>query len=804
MLYFADIIADIAKNAGVEMKDAVVVGKSVLDFPGKPVTADYTRVKNKLLKALGFKRSLLPHQQRLLAAEIELANNQCTPLPDITKSKIKIPEGAEEPMLVSNSTFLQLKMGGGKTILTIAFILLQRILSNPAPVPCPGICLDNHAEANNIHNDLTPQIALVPTEVIPINVVYVAPVVLGQWLVEFRTFAPNLRVGVISNSEDLMEFGKAYYVDRAYPDIDVLVVVQSEVYKGLLFPKAEEDFDRDDKMPVIHFVSEIFYRIHVNVVFYDDPEIQTMPKSTHLINALHHVYLSGTRNTGISIQPKPYVDYDTVPQTFDGERSFVCGGSYDPLMQYGRVIVCDADFLEQSVRLPMVNLFKVVVASTQDRLINAIASLAGTDIQEMMNAGAIGEVVSKLKIAATTVDDVFRHMLKEHYDNFIRCRRIKYFFGFFKDWFSYLDYGEGDAFLKMLWGPQAQEVFYDTYENFLRDDFDPETGETVTSANYDLIFDTISTTLRGCAAPTTKSRMNEIEVNMRDAQIAEEEKKFESVVSKLTSNDSISDCPFCRQPFDNAAMRIILKCCTCMGCECTLSRISAKTIHSRGGMTSSECPNPACKKLISAEHIIAFGNSNISITEMFENVGNESEVLTDIQNAEDEEAEPDPFADEEPKNKILMRLLNKMAVTATTINMNYPYIMQGMRDAPYTGKAHVKPIISAGYEETVSGLEKLFAKHKIKYTVIRRGMPNVHDLICEWNEYEGVWALILLSYEVCAGLNLQIGATHVIFTHRIGNVDVAAQLIARGQRPGRPGENLQVYEILYENEKNTV
>lgn len=806
MHYLADCLAKKASEHGIPIEDAVHVGKSILDYPDQPVSGASSRISNKLMAAVGFTYKLLPHQQVELAALIELMNNNSTPLPASAKNKIKLQEGATDIEIESNCTYLQADLGSGKTIMTIAAILLQKIPEFPGKILFPGMVLDNNAEAKNVWDAYSAVPYMIPTEVIPIAIVYVAIVTIDQWYLEFKKFAPHLRVLVIASSDQLLKFSQTYMPYKTYPDVDVILIAQVETYLGLKYQKAEEVFDRDDKMSMLGFLMETFQKRVVGCVFYDDFEVGTMPKGTQLIYALHHVFLSGSRNINATIQPKPHVDYDNFQQALDGEVSFVTSASLDALLPTTRIIKCDSDFLKQSVALPKIEVYRVVVSSADDNMIGAIAKLKGPEVQEKLNAGACFEVISMLGIGARTVKDLFGKLFTENYEMVEAARREIHFLEIFEQWWMELPLGIGDYDINTMMSISAQEAFHKCFKTFCYDgDIDPETGNPTLCVEFERLFEQIASEVperRGIPVPMTRSHRNDADVMMKIELANKRMDTVNKTLSEFISNDTMTECPFCSKPFQEASMKIYLNCCRTMGCECTLNTVIKSERRSGGKGTWYRCPVPHCTKPIKLDNLIAYGNDGRTMQDMIADT-DDSQVITDIQDEKPKEEEVvDPYANEEPKMRVVMRIIKRLPVERNRVEMTYSHVMHGMTDCgPPPIDVPCKPIISAGYEETVNNLIALFTKYDIKYTVIRKGTTDVHKIIHEWNEYKGTWALILLAYETCAGLNCQ-QATDLIFVHRINNNDVASQLIGRIQRPGRPPYNAIVWEVRFNNESN--
>jgi hypothetical protein len=248
-----------------------------------------------------------------------------------------------------------------------------------------------------------------------------------------------------------------------------------------------------------------------------------------------------------------------------------------------------------------------------------------------------------------------------------------------------------------------------------------------------------------------KSKMNwSSETVKKDAlekiqfKIKEINQKIQNIKEKL---DDSSHCNIC---FDTEmTCPTVTPCCNTKFCfECI-----TKWLAGNGGQANYSCP--FCRAKITPSNLIVIDNTAGS-------KGTEKESLED----------------ELDKLETLKKILEERFEDKST---------------------PMKVLIFSEYYRAFDKMTEVLDGIGIKYSKIQGTTNTVNKKIREYktNESDGIDCL-LLNAEYCAsGLNLE-NTTDIIITHKMSN-EKTAQIIGRGQRPGRSGQ-LNVWKLYYETE----
>jgi hypothetical protein len=147
----------------------------------------------------------------------------------------------------------------------------------------------------------------------------------------------------------------------------------------------------------------------------------------------------------------------------------------------------------------------------------------------------------------------------------------------------------------------------------------------------------------------------------------------------------------------------------------------------------------------------------------------------------------------------LLELLNsKPSPDTKEIHMDIPNIMKGNHEYP-DQKLHPKVIVVSNYKEAFEEIKTTLTEAKIENWVLKGQDSKVNFAKDSFSKYDkGPCVLMLDSFRNCSGANLEC-ATHIVFTHLLGDENVEIQVIGRGQRMNRTSQ-LKVVYLLHKNE----
>jgi len=396
-------------------------------------------------------------------------------------------------------------------------------------------------------------------------------------------------------------------------------------------------------------------------------------------------------------------------------------------------------------------------------------------VMEMLNGDAINTAAETAGIKSTSVADIFEKILDTK-------------------WVKYKKYIEIADYI-----PEVREVIDELpeYDSALVDE-NEDSGRATQATLAKL---TVNIHAAGpISAVESILTYNEQAVTEHVDELEDENTKLKTesgmAIERVKDNLKEGDCPICCESLTDVEGIIIMKCCgttLCSGCV-----TSTLKLYNTGTNVQGTCAN--CRRQVGFNQIVMI-DKDIDFTRIINEKINDDD---DVHVAEKVDPDEEPEEPEEELNKFrcIVGILKgkKYEDLRKVQNIKINNILEGDNDLPEP--TEIKALIFASFNETLENLEKELDKDGITFLRLQGTPSQINNIVRRYkltsDHPEAVNVLLINSSEYCAGLNLQ-NTTDLIFTHKVLDLNVEAQLIGRAVRIGRT-KNLNVHYVLYHNE----
>jgi SNF2 family DNA or RNA helicase len=268
--------------------------------------------------------------------------------------------------------------------------------------------------------------------------------------------------------------------------------------------------------------------------------------------------------------------------------------------------------------------------------------------------------------------------------------------------------------------------------------------------------------------PNVNKILDETEVEYKDIK-----DKTGKEISRVKEGINHGECPVCRMDLKEVKDTVIVSCCNNVFCgPCGFKAPNFKPV--------GRCA--MCRADIRVSQLIYIGDNkkldNV-VSEEFEE-GVDVKLNSAIRN----------------KYSGIIDIIKGNPKDYKELNIVIPNMIKA--DAKGEIPKVRKVLIFANYNETLKKIIEHLHEEKIKYWRLHGTSTEIQNTAKLFMECKEECALVINSAKHCSGLNLQ-EATDLIFTHKIVDKAVEAQVAGRGHRIGRKS-SLNIWFLLYDNE----
>lgn len=735
---------------------------------------------------------LLPHQRTTVKAMLDLE----------TKRYIKIknlPVGAHwgpttpspfysDPVVETTAGVLSEALGSGKSFEIMALISLNPIPRNVSeisviPFPRPDGIDSTYGVNEKTFSDHGFGIEVRKTykTLFRQTVIFVGKSVLGQWTNYVKEYS-NFKVLVIDNVLNLrklyqMVFKPTKELNRKkLREFDIILVKNKIISGEFDVPEiAGTGLESTKTKPILTIFGELFKNMTFARVVLDDFDTINIPVTARVVPALFTWFISATTKENPSFATKTQKYYDIREIVSYSRPVYVDSWRNKDLFTYFNV--CNVDtFINKSTNVGKVRYYSYKFTNPNEQFINALGAMGASDatsVMEMLNGDAVNTAAEAAGIKSTSVADIFEKILDTK-------------------WLLYKKYIDISNYI-----PQVYEVIDELPEY---DDEDDDGKSKVTQAALTKLTNNIY--LAGPLSQVSNIvKYRDISINSHVEDVEEEINGLKAengkAIERVKDNLKQGECPICCESLSDVEGIMIMKCCGVTVCSGCVS--STLKLHNTGTNVQGTCPN--CRRLVGFKEIVMIDKDidfNRIIEEKIDDAPPPPPLVVDDDNT--------PLEPPEELNKfscIVGLLKGKIFEDLRKVQrIRIDKICVGANDLPEPTEKERKAIIFANYNETLTNLETRLDKEKITFLRLQ-GTPKQIDTIVRryklpHDHAEAVNVLLINASEYCAGLNLQ-NTTDLIFTHKVIDKNVEAQLIGRAVRVGRT-TNLNVHYVLYHNE----
>jgi hypothetical protein len=681
----------------------------------------------------GLKTHLFPHQQTIVKAMVDLENNTVLPYVDGTK-KIRTFSGVlSEPV------------GSGKTLEVLSVILLQN-----TKLYITGMHMDNLIWFKKFKHVMTPTLIVVSSSVI------------DQWSHAIEQFT-ELKFFVVANMHTLTEFINMVHNKKINMYNVVLVKngtiarIPNNFYRCYNYKTNEplgRIYDVHDSCTFLqkHYIYTIIASM-CNVcwsrVVIDDFDVIRLPQDSKIINSSFTWYISST------VKSRP-VRSNTMRNIKDTStlllyQSSSCLDILKTEQIYNNFNIRNKmEFIQQSNKLSTPLCLVHVVPNKDNVLINALSGLGIPDINiitDMLNANAIADASERVGIKASSVVDIFEHILGKQYV-------------LFKSSVEILNFIKSQKFI--------------TFSNL------PEPPEESSYKKINLI----------ALEPIEYNYPNIVQfLNRYEEKYEEIKKASSSIIERVRGNLLDGECPICLDDLtDEKEDIIIFKCCNIVVCgKCCFGVVFKKITD------NVSCAN--CRSSLSVKDLVYLNNLDFKYDNLLNQFDEKNVSSVVLSSKTDTLCEKKTTETEVTKISSIMGILNSDH-NGQEIKLNVKNMMVGPgRDETSSAK---KVLIFGNYDGPLEELVAVASNLGFATLFLKGTHKQLTHIANKFNESEKNCILFINSMQHCSGLNLQT-ATELIFMHYIADSNVETQVIGRAQRLNRQNR-LQVHYVVYENE----
>ncbi len=640
-----------------------------------------------------------------------------------------------------NSAVLSEPTGSGKTIDILALLLLL-----PTPRALDDILPLCKMNSSKSAGYVTRKFK----RIMNTNLIFVGRSVLSQWEYAITTFT-SLKYFVVKT---VLELRKLFsMIEKGKIRYHIILVKNGDITTNIVLPFGLEQYSTRTKPMMYSLIADI-YNICWKRVIIDDFDTIGLPIDAPQINALFTWFISSTRKKDM---PKYKIyrkeESNNTIKNFTDNRDHMCKyiAYNDILFQHLNIRTC-SQYMNQTMSLPFPKFYLAKFRNKDDYLIGAlgrIESPGAARIVEMLNGNAYKSAAAAAGIESHSIADIFSAVLGAKFGEY----------QFASDLLSFIE-----------WQESKEDERIDIPDNVDLDEVVDEV-KIYRYGKRDLL------------------KMRDIEYNFPRIKAIIEETKAEYTeikkrtgvdIQRVKDNINHGTCPVCKEDLADCGETVIEKICGAVYCaDCG---VKAQRLHL--GEKGVCC---CCRATIRFKDLIYLG-TEIKLADIVED--NIDDEITNIQ-------------PETPRDKFsaIIDIINGIKpMEGKRVDMNIPSLVKGSK---FVQEEKVKKLlVFASFDETLFQVRNMMNQNRIKHWFLNGTSKQITQIANEFNSSTECCALIINSLKYCSGLNLQT-STDLIFTHKINDINIEAQVAGRGQRIGRVG-SLNIWYLLYENECETL
>lgn len=734
---------------------------------------------------------LLDHQKTAVKAMLDLENRRFIKLDCLPKQSAYnyIATGKydhlQDVVVETTAGVLSEKLGSGKSFEMLALISLNPVPRNISeisviPFPSKGQSGRYNSVTDTVYADSGFSIEVRKTykKLFRQTVIFVSKSVLGQWTQYIKDYT-TFKVLVIDNVLNLrklytMVFNPTKELNRKMLRRFDIILVKNKVISGEFdVPELEgTGLDHIKTKPILTIFGELFKNIAFARVVLDDFDTINIPVTARVVPALFTWFISSTVKSTVpnKVSGKTYHDIrDIIAYS---RPTYVESWQNKDLFTYFNI--CNvAAFIDKSTNVGKVRYYSYKFQNPNETyigLLNAMGSEDSNAVMEMLNGDAVNTAAEAAGIKSTSVADIFEKILDTK-------------------WVKYKKYIEIGEYI-----PQVIEVIEELPGP------DPE------DKDYNLTQARLTKLTNNVRAAGPLAQVSNI-IRYNEGGIAEHIDDLESdndrlkaengkAIERVKDNLKEGECPICCEELADVEGIMIMKCCGVTMCsDCVTSTLR---LHNVGTNVQGTCPN--CRRQVGFNQIVMI-DKDIDINRIInEKISDEPEPEPELELEEPEE----PEEPEEELNKFscIVGIINGKKYTdlRKVQDIKIDKILVGKNDLPEP--TEIKALVFANFNETLNNLQERFDTEGITYLRLQGTPKQINQIVRRYklpsDHAEAVNVLLINGVEYCAGLNLQ-NTSDLIFTHKVLDINVEAQIVGRAVRVGRT-TNLNVHYVLYHNE----
>lgn len=745
---------------------------------------------------------LLPHQQTTVKAMQDLENRRFVKIKNLPTAAgngwgpTTNHEHYKDIVVETTAGVLSEKLGSGKSFEMLALISLNPIprnVSEISNIPFPSISNTNYGYGYNTgdkFDDLGFGIEVRKSykTLFRQTVIFVGKSVLGQWTQYIKDYT-NFKVLVIDNVLNLrklhqMVFDETKEFNRKMLRKFDIILVKNKIISGKFdIPEiVGTGLEHTKTKPILTIFGEMFRNIQFARVVLDDFDTINIPVTARVVPALFTWFISATTKTSApsSRIGKTYHDIRDIVSFH--RPAYVDSWENKDLFTYFNVCN-ESGFIDKSTNVGKVRYYSYKFINPNETFISALGSMGAADsnaVMEMLNGDAVNTAAEAAGIKSTSVADIFEKILDTK-------------------WVKYKKYIEIAEYI-----PQVQDVV-DELPEYDQDDEDAE-GKVTQAALTRLTNNVHNAGPIGQVKTIIKYNEPTVTSHIQDLEGENTKLKTESgmAIERVKDNLKQGECPICCEGLADVDGIMIMKCCGVTVCsQCVTGTLK---LHNVGTNVQGMCPN--CRRQVGFNQIVMI-DKDIDISRIID------EKIKDEPKPEPvKDIEPIPLTDDLDEEPEEQEELNKFSCIVGIIkgkkyedlrknlNIRIDKILVGANDLPEPQANDIKALIFANFSETLDNLQKRLDKEKLTYLRLQGTPAQINNIVRRYkltrDHPEAVNVLLINASEYCAGLNLQ-NTTDLIFTHKVLDRNVEAQIVGRAVRVGRT-KNLNVHYVLYHNE----
>lgn len=584
----------------------------------------------------------------------------------------------------------------------------------------------------------------------------------------------------------------------------ILVNINTVSIKNIRFYNMKSEALEKQQSNIPFVMSVILQNYCFDRIFIDDFDMQYQAGPSSLtdytnIHAKFYYYVSSTDNSNKNqslVYKQRYSDVFSKPYEMNlvNIGSNINVGVTSNVYLNATKILCDDNFVINTIQIPSVVERIHVVENPEKKILQGIEALGlenSAEIKRLFHEGAHSEISSMLKTNCNSASDIFKKVLGDRYNEFVRAKYYKSFL---------------ETLQRLRYGPFG--TFHKLFNAFMKmPNIKPEDIEPFILKNFQLDF-----------------HHHDLSLHIEETNI--KISKLSGIIDRAKASLLEADvCGICAADVkeDNLVIGLLRKCCNYACCmDCINNAIKKST------SLGSLCPN--CRKPFNIADVIQIGSSFV------DNFTNLDEIISKDLNTLDEkvvEVEKDehyrmkkedvmmfyavrtlknmthtPFEYKKLKNhtdddsddyaerisKYLQQFENKGAKESiaefqdlpqgTVIKSNIKGLMQSSGIEGVIPKdGEYKLIIFASHDETLERAEKNLYKYGIPFLRVQGTYKQIGTQVKMFDSHK-VNILTVNNTKYSSGLHL-ISANHVIMLHSINSDAEKSQLCGRIVRIGQ-------------------